>query len=417
MSDLVYRRSDCRLCHSTDLVVALHLTPTPPADAYVPPERADVVQKCFPVDMYLCRDCGFVQLLDVVRPEAIYGDYLYETSSSLGLVEHFDGYAEEVLTRIEPEQGALVVDIGSNDGSLLRSFQRRGMTVLGVDPAGEIARRATESGVETLPEFFTVELARRLRDERGPAAIVTANNVIANIDDMDEVTRAVRELLAPDGVFVLESFHLGDLVRNMVFDFFYHEHLSAFAVRPLIPFFERHGLQLVDALRVPTKGGSLRYTVQLADGPRAPSPAVAALAEKEREQGLDGVELFERFAQQIGAAKRDVLERVHALRAEGKSVAGYGASATTTTMIYHFDLGDEIDVIFDDFEAKQGLLSPGLHIPVVASDELYERRPDAVVVFAWRYWAPIARKHARYLEEGGTFLVPMPELRVIERAP
>jgi SAM-dependent methyltransferase len=410
VSELAYRRDDCRLCHSADLELALSLTPTPPADAYVPPARADEQQPVFPIDMYLCRACGFVQLLDVVRPEAIYGDYLYETSSSLGLVEHFDDYAAEVLERIRPAAGSLVVDVGSNDGSLLRSFRDRGLAVLGVDPAAEIARRATESGVETLPEFLTVDVAARIRAEHGPAALVTANNVIANIDDLDEIAAAIRELLAPDGVFVFESFYLGDLVRNMVFDFFYHEHLSAFAVAPLERFFRRHGLELIDALRVPTKGGSLRYTIQLEGGPRSPADAVRELRELEQQQGLHGLELYRRFAGQIDHTKAQVLDLVRGLKSEGHTIAGYGASATTTTLIYHFELGDSIDYLLDDFPAKQGLLSPGLHIPVLPSEALYERRPDEVVVFAWRYYQPIMRKHARYADEGGRFIVPMPEL-------
>jgi SAM-dependent methyltransferase len=306
-----------------------------------------------------------------------------------------------------------VIDVGSNDGSLLRSFGARGMSVLGIDPAAEIARRATESGVETLPEFLTAELAKRIRAERGPASVVTANNVIANIDDLDEVARAIRELLAPDGVFVFESFYLGDLVRNMVFDFFYHEHLSAFAVGPLELFFPRHGLELIDVLRVPTKGGSLRYTVQLAGGPRSSSDAVRELKEEEEQQGLAGPELYRDFAARIDRAKTQVLDLALRLKREGHTIAGYGASATTTTLVYHFELGDLVEYIFDDYPAKQGLLSPGLHLPVVPSEEIYERRPDEVIVFAWRYHEPIARAHARFLEGGGRFIVPMPELRVL----
>ena len=413
MTAHAYRRPDCRLCHGTRLEPVLELTPTPLADAYVPPERADEPQPVFPLDMYLCRDCGFVQLLDVVQPQEIYVDYIYETVSSLGLVDHFDAYAAEVLDRIRPPAGSLVVDVGSNDGTLLRSFKTRGMTVLGIDPAVEIARRATENGVETLPEFLTVETARRIREERGPAAIVTANNVIANIDDLDEVVAAVRELLAPDGVLVFESFYLGDLVRNLVFDFFYHEHISAFAVGPLEPFFRAHGLELVDALRVPTKGGSLRYTVQLEGGGRPVGASVGELEAQEAAQGLHGLELFRAFASEIDSAKRATLELVRQLKSEGASIAAYGASATTTTLVYHFELGDLLDCFLDDYPAKQGLLSPGLHIPVLPSEALYERRPDYVVVMAWRYWEPIVARHPRYVEAGGTFVVPMPELRVV----
>lgn len=410
---VAHRRSDCRLCHGTELELVLRLTPTPLADAYVPAALADEAQPSFPLDLYLCRGCGFAQLLDVVQPQAIYLDYIYETVSSLGLVDHFDAYAVDVLERIRPAPEALVIDVGSNDGTLLRSFQARGMTVLGIDPARELARQATESGVETLPEFLTVELAQALRSERGPAAVVTANNVIANIDDLDEVALAVRELLAPDGVFVFESFYLGDLIGNLVFDFIYHEHISAFAVTPLERFFRRHGLELIDVLRVPTKGGSLRCTVQVAGGPRSLGPSVAELQGLEERQGLDRPATFAAFRDRIERAKGQVVPVLEELKGRGDSIAGYGASATTTTLVYHFGMGELLDYLVDDYPAKQGLLSPGLHLPVLPSEALYERRPDAVVVLAWRYHEQIVKRHLAYAQHGGRFVVPMPDLKLL----
>ena len=410
MSVLATRRNDCRLCHSRNLELVLKLTPTPLADSYL---RTKEVQPIFLLDLYLCRECGFAQLLDVVQPQHIYLDYIYETVSSLGLVEHFDNYAAEVLGRIHPPAGALVIDVGSNDGTLLKSYQKRGMKVLGVDPAREIVARATAAGVETLAEFLTVPVACRIRQERGPAAIVSANNVIANIDDLDEIAAAIRELLAPDGVFVFESYYLGDLVQNMVFDFIYHEHISSFAVKPVALFFQRHGLELVDVLRVPTKGGSLRYTIQLAGGPRKVAPIVGELLALEAQQGLDQPDMFRKFNTRIERAKSDTLAVLQKLKAEGKSVAGYGASATTTTLVYHFGMGGLIDYLVDDYPAKQGTFSPGLHLPVLPSEALYERRPAAVVVMAWRYYEPIMRRHQKYSAQGGKFIVPMPELKIL----
>jgi SAM-dependent methyltransferase len=413
MTETAYRRNSCRLCGGRELELALKLAPTPLADAYVPAARVNESQRCYPLDLFLCHTCGFSQLLDVVQPQAIYTDYIYETVSSLGLNEHFRRYAQDVVRRIRPAKGAFVIDVGSNDGTLLRAFKDQGMTVLGIDPAREIARRATASGVETLAEFLTEKLAGWIASDRGPATIVTANNVIANIDNLDEVVVAIRKLLAPDGVFVFESFYLGDLLRNMVFDFIYHEHISAFSVKPLEIFFRRHGMDLIDVQRVPTKGGSLRYTVQLAGGPRKTSPAVEEMKSLEAQQGLDKLETFKTFAAKIDAAKQSALALVRRLKGEGKRLAGYGASATTTTLIYHFGLGPFIEYMVDDYTAKQNLFSPGLHIPVLAPDVLYERRPDCVVIFAWRYFEPIIKKHRKYLNDGGHFVVPMPELRVI----
>src|SRR5258708_8207313 len=290
MSTTVYQRTECRLCGDTKLTLALPLTPTPLADEYVSRRYLSKEQPRYPLDLYLCENCGFLQLLEIVEPEGIYVDYIYETKSSLVLREHFQNYADGVVRRIKPDLGSLVIDIGSNDGTLLKAFQAKGMKVLGIDPAREIARNATEEGVKTLPIFFTAETAQSLLNEYGAATILTCNNLFANVDHLDDMVAGIRTLLAANGVFIFESFYLLDYVRNMVFDFSYHEHLSYFSVNPLVRFFARHGLELIEAERVPTKGGSLRYTVQLAGGPRAVAPSVAELVELETRAGIHRIE-------------------------------------------------------------------------------------------------------------------------------
>ncbi|MBU1932047.1 class I SAM-dependent methyltransferase [Patescibacteria group bacterium] len=413
MTDSVYRRDNCRLCGSRSLENVLPLAPTPLADAYVSSTHLREVQQIYPLDLYLCKDCGFAQLLDIVIPHVIYLDYIYETVSSLGLVDHFRRYADDVVAIIKPPQKALVVDIGSNDGSLLRFFKKHGMCVLGVDPAREIARRATAAGIETLPEFFNQALVRKIKKEHGSASIVTANNLYANVDDLDALTTAICDLLTPDGVFIFESFYLMDWMQNMVFDFTYHEHLSYFSVKPLASFFRRHGMELIDVKRVPTKGGSARYTIQRAGGPRPVSPAVAELIALETKLGLQRADAFKSFAARIDNAKKQLLDLINSLQKQGKTIAGYGASATTTTLIYHFELGDKLRFIADDYETKQNLYSPGYHIPVLTPQSLYERKPDYVLILAWRYAEPIIKKHKAFLEQGGKFIVPLPDLRIV----
>jgi SAM-dependent methyltransferase len=413
MSATHYQRKTCRLCGSRNLDIALHYVPTPPADAYVPNEMRDVVQEVYPLDLYLCEDCGFSQLCDVIRADSIYVDYIYETKSSLGLVDHFQRYANTVLDHIKPPPGSLVVDLGSNDGTLLRFFKDRGMKVLGVDPAREIALDATKSGVETLPEFFTAKLSRQIRQQWGSATIVTANNIFANVDELGEFTDSVRTLLSPDGVFVFESYYLGDLIKNMVFDFIYHEHLSSFSVAPLVGFFRRHGMELIDAQRIPTKGGSLRYTVQLAGGGRAVSSNVAELLAQEDRDGLGRMDTFKAFAAKIDSAKEQLRALLSKLKSEGKTIAGYGASATTTTLIYHFGLGDFLSYMVDEYSRKQNVLSPGLHLPVLPPQTLIDRKTDYVVIIAWRYVQPILEKNRAYREQGGRFIVPLPVLEII----
>ncbi len=408
-----YRRDTCRLCGSRNLEIVLHYEPTPPADAYLPANQGHIVQESYPLDLYLCQDCGFSQLCDVLRADSIYVDYIYETKSSLGLVDHFRRYANSVLDRIQPPRGALVVDIGSNDGTLLRPFKERGMNVLGVDPAREIAHDATASGIETWPEFFTADLSRKIRKQRGGASIVTANNIYANVDELGEFTDNIRSLLGSDGVFIFESFYLGDLIENLVFDFIYHEHLSSFSVTPLAGFFRRHGMELIDAERVPTKGGSLRYTVQLEGGPRNVSKTVTDLLAEEEQRGLGRMETFRSFSTRIEAAKKELRNQLDKLKREGKAIAGYGASATTTTLVYHFGLGDYLDYLVDEYDRKQNTLMPGLHLPVLAPEVLQKRKTDYVVILAWRYVQPILDKNRAFREQGGKFIVPLPKLQII----
>ncbi|MBI3317668.1 MAG: class I SAM-dependent methyltransferase [Candidatus Omnitrophica bacterium] len=413
MSGAVSRREACRLCGGRSLELALSLAPTPLADAYVPQDRLGEVQGTYPLDLFLCRTCGHVQLLDVVNPEILYRDYAYATSTSLGLVEHFRRTADDLLVSMEPAQGSWVVEIGSNDGSMLRRFKEQGMRVLGVDPAREIARKATESGVETLPDFFTSSLASRIRRERGPAALITANNVFAHADDLSDVTAGIWELLSPDGAFVFEVSYLADILQKRLFDTVYHEHLCYHSVRPLAAFFHRHGMELIDALRIPTKGGSLRVTVQRAGGPRSVSPSVEELTALEERMGLARIETFRSFADQLGKVKAGLLDRLREIKHKGGSIAGYGASHTVTTLLHHFDLAPFLSFLVDDNPCKQGLFSPGHHIPVFHPRVLYSQKPEVALILAWNYSQPILAKHQPFLAQGGRFLLPLPNVEEI----
>ncbi len=389
------------------------LAPTAIEDAFVPAERLGEVQETYPLELALCRVCGHLQLLDTIDPEVLFADFIYVSASSPGLIDHFQKMAERLIARFELAPASLAVDIGSNDGTLLRFLKERGLRVLGVDPAREIARQATESGVLTWPNFFTKDLAVRIKREFGPAAIVTANNVFAHSDNLADMADGIGQLLAPDGVFVFEVAYLVDLIQQKVFDSVYHEHLSYHAVKPLVSFLRRHGMELLDVERVATKGGSLRATAQLIGGPRAASKSVAELVALEEKMGLDKPETFRAFAAEIDAAKSALLRLLTELRASGKTVAGYGASPTVTTLLYHFGLSPFIDFIVDDNPLKHGLFSPGHHIPVYPSQALYERKPDYVVVLAWRFAGLILKKHQAFLDQGGRFIVPLPKLEVV----
>lgn len=413
MVDVIHRRSDCRGCRSRDLELVFSLKPSPIGDAYVTPDRLNVPQPSYPIDLHMCKQCGLAQILDVINPEILYGEYIYVTASSMGLAEHFRSYADSVTNRCRLSPGSLVVDIGSNDGTLLRCFKDRGMNVLGIEPATHIAAQATASGIKTIDGFFAPDLARQVVFEHGHARLVTANNVFANIDDLRSWVDAINELLASDGVFVFESYYLADLVQNMVFDFIYHEHLSAFSVKPIQALFEGIGLELAAVQRVPTKGGSLRYFVQRPGGPLANDSSVEEMRALEDSMGLYRKETYLAFADKINDLKEKTRKFLAQTKSEGKRIAGFGASITGTTLIHHFEIGEYIDYLVDDNPAKQGRFSPGLHLPVFPATELITRMPEYTIVLAWRFAETIRSKSHAYLEGGGSLIIPVPEFSVV----
>jgi SAM-dependent methyltransferase len=411
---LLFRRNTCRLCDSRAVRLVMSLGSTPPANAFLRKDQLQEPEPSFPLDLFLCENCGHLQLLDVVNPEVLFRNYVYVSSTSPSFVDHFRRYAEDMVRRYQVAPGSWIVEIGSNDGVLLRPFQALGMRVLGVDPAVRIAKQATESGVETWPEFFTEAIGRRIRKERGAAAVVAANNVFAHADDLHGILEGVKHALAPDGVFVFEVSYLLDVFEKTLFDMTYHEHVCYHSVKPLVTLFQRHGMQLIEALRVPTHGGSLRGIAALQGSRHARQPSVQDLLDQERAVKLDQFGTFQKFAADIGALKQELREVLLDLKGKGRRIGGFGAPAKLTTLMHHFELGaDLIDFVVDDSPLKQGLYTPGYHIPVVPASHLYESKPDYVLILAWNFADNIIKNHQAYLDGGGRFIVPLPALRIV----
>lgn len=416
MSALLHRRTDCRLCASRALVPVLRLRPTPPANAFVPPSALGIAQADFPLEVHFCSVCTHLQLPDVLDPRALFEDYVYVSGTSPAFRRHFEEYAQTVARRVGLPAGALVVDVGSNDGTLLDAFRRLGMEVLGVDPARAIARAASERGIPTVAEFLTPALARRLVAERGQAALVTANNVFAHADDLGSLFDAVLALLAPGGTFVFEVSYLLDVLNGTLFDTIYHEHLDYHSVAPLVGFFARHGAELIGVERVATHGGSLRGYVRAAGTGAARDDSVAKALDEERRAGLQRAETFLAWSERIDYIGARLSEILRALRAQGKRIAGFGAPAKATTLMHQFGLGCEtLAFIVDDNPLKQGLYTPGLHVPVLPASTLREHPVDCLLLLAWNFADPIIARHREFLEAGGCFVVPLPEPKVITR--
>ena len=414
MTETCHRRSTCRLCGSSDLTLVLALTPTPPANAFIPADALDEPQPAYPLEVFFCEGCGHVQLLDVVDPHALFDHYVYVSGTSPLFVRHFEDYAADLLARYRVRPESLIIDIGSNDGTLLKAFKDADMRVQGIDPAVDIAREAVAAGIPTFPGFFTPAIATRMEEERGRAAIITANNVFAHINDLAAIVEGIRILLARDGVFVFEVSYLVDVYEKTLFDTVYHEHLDYHTVAPLQRFFASQGMELIRAERIDTHGGSLRATVQRAGGPHSVDTSVADAIAAEQALGLDQAETLKGFAARIESVRDELKAMLAELKSAGKIVAGFGAPAKATTLMHHFGIGpDVVDFIVDDSPWKQGLYTPGLHIPVVSADVLYERRPDAVVILAWNFADSIIDKHSAYRDGGGRFIVPLPQPRMV----
>jgi SAM-dependent methyltransferase len=409
-------KDTCRLCQSKDLLFLFGLTPTPPANEFLAAPPADGAQDHFPLDVYQCRDCGHVQLIHCVDPERLFRDYVYVSGTSQVFVQHFREYAEEVIRYVPLSRGNRVLDIGANDGTLLSFFQKAGMEVLGIDPARKIAEEATRRGIPTWPEFFDSRLADRIRQEFGTVQVVTANNMFAHADGLPDILDGIAGLLEPEGIFVFEVSYLLDVIERNLFDTIYHEHLSYHSVKPLVSFMQRHGLKLVRVQRVDSHGGSIRCYAAPAQSKRPVDPSVARAIEEEEKAGLYEPSTYTAYLSrinQLGAELRNLIGR---LRRDGAKVAGFGAPAKATTLMYQFDLGaKDLDFIIDDSPLKQGLYSPGRFVPVIDSSVLGDakRRPDYLVILAWNFAQPIIKKHQPYQQGGGKFIVPIPQLEIV----
>ncbi len=407
----ITRRTACRVCGGTRLIRVLSLGFTPPANAFLRHAEVGSPERSFPLELYFCEDCSFVQLLDIVSPELLFRNYVYVSSTSKVFVAHFEALAKELHERYHFPPNSLIVDIGSNDGILLKPFQRLGWRVLGVDPATAIAETAKAAGIPTKPDFFTPEVADEIVRDNGYAKLVTATSAFPHIDDLDNLVAGIKKLLADDGVFVIEAYYLLDLLRKNLFDTVYHEHLSYFSVSTLTHLFGRLDMEVIDVEHTDTHGGSLRVSVQRRGGRHLPNrDAIQKFLDEEAAFGLAKKETYTAFARTVEENKHRLCALLADLKARGKKIVGFGAPAKGNTLLNYFGIGREtLDYIIDDSAWKQGLLTPGTRIPVVGSEELQKNPPDYLLILAWNFARPIMN---RFPEQ--RFIIPVPRPVTIE---
>jgi SAM-dependent methyltransferase len=400
-----YTRKNCRLCNGNDITVALPLQKSPLCDAYL---KQPEDQNFYNLNLCLCNECDFVQIDTVVNPETIYRDYIYVTTSSPGLLKHFKKYALAVCDFLKLDNSKLTVDIGSNDGTLLNFFKQEGHKVLGIEPSIKAANSANENGIETLSEFFDKDLANLVVEQYGKASLITVNNLFANVDNLNEFVGGINVLLDSNGVLVIESSYLLDMIDNMVFDFIYHEHLSYFSILPLVRFFKQFDMQLIHVNEVETKGGSLRYYWARNDSKWSSSLNVKEFSLREVKAGIN-TEKFKGYGRKIDTIKSHLIEFLE--KNKKVKIAGYGASATSTTLISHFGLQKYFSYLVDDNTDKVKTYSPGHHLPVYDINFLKNDKPDVIIILAWRFSAEILEKLTFFK---GIVIIPLPLFKVIK---
>lgn len=403
----------CRGCGASGLQLVLALGAMPLANALLPEEQLSQPEPKYPLDLAFCSRCALVQVVEALPPEGIFSEYLYFSSFSDTMLRH----ARESAEKLRRERGlgsdSFVIEIGSNDGYLLRNFVEVGVPVLGIDPARNIACVAEEHGVPTLARFFGLEIAQSLAEQGKRADVILANNVIAHVPDVNGVIAGIQVLLKPGGVFVMEAPYVKEMVDKLEFDTIYHEHIFYYSLTALENLFQRHGLTVCDVERLPIHGGSLRVTAMHA-GEAERQPAAQAMLEEEAAWGVASHEFYACFAARVDALRAQLHDLLGDLKAQGKSVAAYGASAKGSTLLNYCGIGREtLDFVADRSTFKQGLYTPGTHLPIAAPGKLLEARPDYTLLLTWNFADEIMAQQAAYREQGGRFIIPLPEPRVV----
>lgn len=423
----------CRCCGSQKIKSVVSLGFTPLANALLTKEQLDQPEEKYPLDLVFCEDCTLVQIVETVPPEKLFCRYFYNSSISQTTLDNAKEITGRLIDRMKlkpfGEPGfSTVVEIGSNDGYLLKNYVEKGIKVIGIEPAENIADKANKSGVRTINGFFNESSARKLVGGGSKeidskrvgwifhADLIHANNVLAHVADLHGVIEGIKILLAPDGMAVVETHYVRDLFDHCEFDCIYHEHLCYYSLHSIQKLFSLHGMDMVYAERIPIHGGSLRVYFQRSDGPKSyDSPEVVnAMLAEEIDWGIKKIAKYRELEYKIVLLKRALLESLGKMKSVGKKVIGYGATAKSTTLLNYFGIGTEtLDYMADATPDKQGKFTPGTHLPIYSPKSLMSTLPDCALLTAWNFVEEIVKKETPYRESGGKFLIPIPEVKII----
>ena len=406
---------NCRFCSQLLEHTFVDLGMQPLSNAYVDAAHADTMEPFYPLHARVCASCFLVQVPELASPEQIFTDYAYLSSVSTSWLEHCSRFAESMTAKLGLKSADLVVEIASNDGGLLRYFSQRGIPVLGIEPAKNVAEIARRHGVDTVAKFFGTSLATELASAGRSPRLIVANNVLAHVPDLNDFVRGLAVLLAADGVLSVEFPHLLRILAECQFDTIYHEHFSYLSLSTVIAVFEHHGLRVFDVEQLLTHGGSLRVLAcPTSCAAHEGSERVARVLELEHAAGLRHVATYEAFSKQVDETKRKLLEFLIREKRAGKKIVGYGAPAKGNTLLNYCGIrSDFLDFTVDRNTLKQGKLLPGTRIAVKPPEALAAARPDFVLILPWNLEREIVTQLAFIREWGGRFVIPIPEPRVV----
>jgi SAM-dependent methyltransferase len=404
----------CRFCGTSLRRTFVDLGMSPLCETYPSPDDLNRGEVYYPLLVYVCEQCFLVQLEEYESPESIFSHYPYFSSYSDSWLKHSENYCEKMIGRLGLSEKSLVIEVASNDGYLLQYFVRRGVPVLGIEPAANVAKVAVQKGVPSLVRFFGTEVAKELAAQGRRADLVLGNNVLAQVPNLNDFVAGLKIVLKPEGVLTLEFPHLLRLIEENEFDTIYHEHFSYFSLLTTIRVMEARGLKVFDVEELPTHGGSLRVYVCHADNQtHEVEPSVQRLSNQEKQAGLDSTRGYEGFATQVKETKIALLEFLLSVAREGKSVAGYGAPGKSATLLNYCGIGkDLIEYTVDRSPYKQGRFLPGSRIPIYHPERIRETKPDYIIILPWNLKDEIMEQLQFIREWGGRFVVPIPKLTV-----
>lgn len=413
---MIDKQISCRSCGGLSLQTILSLGKTPLANALLTEQQLNQPEPTYPLDVAFCPRCSLIQITETVPPEKLFREYLYFSSFSETMLGHARTLARQLTVSRRLNGESLVVEVASNDGYLLQYYKEAGIPVLGIEPAGNVARVAREERhIPTLSEFFGESLAEHLRSQGVRADVIHANNVLAHVADLNGFVRGIRLLLADGGVAVIEAPYVKDMIDRCEFDTIYHEHLCYFSLTALNRLFQRHELAIQSAERIAIHGGSLRVTVGTNNAKSAePDREVRRILDEEAGWGVDEVEFYQGFGTRVERLRADLIAVLRDLKAQHKRIAVYGASAKGSTLLNYFGIGREtLEYAVDRSIIKQGYYTPGTRLPIYAPEKLLEDMPDYVLLLTWNFADEILEQQAEYRSRDGRFIIPIPELRVV----